>query len=55
MRIGSYKADGEDEPNDFILLDNDGEFIDENIPRYILRFMWEQQEKIDRLSKVKQQ
>ncbi len=48
MRIGSYKTDGETEPNDFILLDDDGEFIDEDVPLYILKFMWEQQEKLAR-------
>ncbi len=49
MRIGSYKVDGEAEPHDFILLDDDGEFIDEDVPQYILKFMWEQQEKIAQL------
>ena len=49
MKIGSYKTDGETEPHDFILLDDDGEFIDEVVPLYVMKFMWEQQEKIKEL------
>ena len=39
MRIGSYKTDGGDEPHDFILLDNNGEFVDVEVPIELGRIM----------------
>ena len=47
MRIGSYKTDGESEPYDFILLNDDGEFVDIEVHQELLRQIWELQVRID--------